>query len=145
MVCLASLPLTNNSPRSLAAADTPNITIDLSRPNLEAVSTPGTPAVQPYTIMRADQVGYHRGRTVGVVGASWVAYTLARGRIRLIDLGSGARAILQLEATGPIIDLAVTANGVAVVGSDGVVSVSVSPRLGPRMTRLVPSSSSWAR
>ncbi|WOO81004.1 uncharacterized protein LOC62_03G004532 [Vanrija pseudolonga] len=111
-------------PRSLTAADTPHITIDLSRPNLDAVvNPPGTPAVQPYTIMRADQVGYHRGRTVGVVGASWVAYTLARGRIRLIDLGSGARAILQLEATGPIIDLAVTANGVAVIGSDGAVSV----------------------
>lgn len=98
------------------------VTIDMSKPNTEAVvNHPGAFKVTPATIMRAESVGFSRGRSVGAAGG-WIAYTLPRGRIRLIDMISGARTMIQLEATGPIADLAVTTDAVAVVSSDGSVN-----------------------
>lgn len=76
--------------------------------------------------MRAENVGFQRGRTVAAT-KGWLAYTLSRGRIRLIDRISGARTIIQLDATGPITDVAAAAETLAVVASDGSVSVFSIP------------------
>ncbi|CAK9780159.1 hypothetical protein CC85DRAFT_328089 [Cutaneotrichosporon oleaginosum] len=98
------------------------VTIDMAQANWGAViSEPGAVAVQPATIMKAESVGFSRGRTVGSAGG-WIAYTLSRGRIRLLDMQSGARTLIQLQQTGPLIDLAVTAGGLAVVLADGTVN-----------------------
>lgn len=104
------------------------VTIDMSKPNLDAVvNHPGSFRVTPATIMKAESVGFSRGRSVGAAGG-WIAYTLPRGRVRLIDMTSGARTLIQLEATGPIVDLAVTTDAVAVVASDGSVNAYRIPQ-----------------
>lgn len=113
-----------SGPKSLAPG---SITIDLSKPNVDAlINAPGTVQVTPMTIMKAENIGFHRGRTVAST-KGWVAYTLSRGRVRLIERNSGARTVLQLEATGPILDIAATAGGLAVVASDGSVAVFTVP------------------
>jgi hypothetical protein len=53
--------------------------IDLSKPNVNSlVNSPGSVQVAPFTIMKAESVGFTQGRTVGIT-ASWVAYALPKG------------------------------------------------------------------
>jgi len=103
------------------------ITIDLSKPSLESLmNTPGNIEITPTTIMKAENVAFQRGRTVAAT-KGWLAYSLSRGRVRLIDRASGARTMIQLDATGPVIDLTAADEALAVVASDGSVSVFTVP------------------
>ncbi|BEI92031.1 uncharacterized protein CcaverHIS019_0408510 [Cutaneotrichosporon cavernicola] len=98
------------------------VTIDMAQPNLDAVvNHAGVVAVQPATIMKAESVAFSRGRTVGSAG-DWIAYTLSRGRIRLLNMNTGARTLIQIDTTGPFVDLAVTDGALAVVLADGSVN-----------------------
>lgn len=99
------------------------INIDLSKPSLDSlVNAPGTVQVTPTTIMKAERAGFNNRRAVGQT-PGWLAYTVTRGRIRIIDRKSGARKLIQLRDTGSIIDIAVHPTGLAAVASDGSVSV----------------------
>lgn len=103
------------------------INIDLSKANIDSlVNAPGTVQVTPTTIMKAERAGFNNRRAVGQT-AGWLAYTLSRGRIRIIDRESGARKLIQLRDTGTIIDIAVHPTGLAAVASDGSVSVFRAP------------------
>lgn len=109
-----------DGPKALTAD---NISIDFSKSDLDAlVNAPGTVQVTPTTIMKAERAGFNSRRAVGQT-AGWLAYTLARGRIRIIDRKSGARNLIQLRDTGTIVDIAVHPTGLAAVASDGSVSV----------------------
>ncbi|GMK56783.1 hypothetical protein CspeluHIS016_0306230 [Cutaneotrichosporon spelunceum] len=105
-----------------AALSPGGVTIDMTQPNLDAVvNIPGVVTVQPATIMKAESVAFSRGRTVASAG-NWIAYTLSRGRIRLLNMTTGARTLIQIDTTGPLIDLAVTDGALAVVLADGSVN-----------------------
>ena len=64
--------------------------IDLSKPNVESlVNAPGALRVEPTTIIKASNVGFARGRSMGMT-ANWVAYALKDGmldRARLLADG----------------------------------------------------------
>ncbi|WVQ84735.1 hypothetical protein IAT38_006892 [Cryptococcus sp. DSM 104549] len=98
-----------------------HIAIDLSKPNLDAlVSSRGLVQVTPTTFMKADSVGYRKGRKVAMTQA-YVAYTVPKGKIRVIDNASGARLLLQAQAKaeeGPILDLAVSGSLIAAIAHD---------------------------
>ncbi|KIR36671.1 hypothetical protein I352_01630 [Cryptococcus deuterogattii MMRL2647] len=96
-----------------------HITIDLSKPNFDSlVSTPDLLYIQPTTLLKVD-VGYKKGRKVGLT-RQFVAYTMSKGKIRLIDSRSGARLMLQTTTStpGPIIDIAVCPVYVAALAAD---------------------------
>ncbi|WRT70042.1 uncharacterized protein IL334_007036 [Kwoniella shivajii] len=110
---------------------TTHTTIDLSKPNLDSlVNTGNTVQVVPTTLMRTDSLSYRKGRRVGITN-TYIAYTMSKGRVRLIDSSSGARLVIQLPSTascGPVIDLAVTSNYVATIGWDKAIVVHRVPQ-----------------
>ncbi|OXG43137.1 hypothetical protein C359_01528 [Cryptococcus neoformans Bt120] len=96
-----------------------HIIIDLSKPNLDSlISTPDLLYIQPTTLLKVD-VGYKKGRKVGLT-RQFVAYTMSKGKIRLIDSRSGARLMLQTTTStpGPIMDIAVCPVYVAALAAD---------------------------
>lgn len=96
-------------------------TVDLSQPNVDAlVNTPGAVRVTPITLLKAENSGFRRGRTVAHTSV-WIAYALSRGRVRLIAKASGARTVLQLGSTEPIVDITAAADALATVSADGSV------------------------
>nr|XP_031861587.1 uncharacterized protein CI109_002817 [Kwoniella shandongensis]KAA5528659.1 hypothetical protein CI109_002817 [Kwoniella shandongensis] len=109
-------------PRAL----TPHTSIDLSKPNLGGlVNTAGSVRITPTTLMRTDNLDFKQGRRVATT-STFLAYTMSKGRIRLIDSRSGARLVIQLlmsASLGPIVDFAVTSNLVAAIGYDQKISV----------------------
>jgi hypothetical protein len=99
-----------------------NAPIDISKPNLETlVADPGALTKRPISIIRSDLV-YLPGRTVD--GSTFISYAMNKGRVRLIDEASGARALLKLPSDwykrdAQVADLA-TQNGlVAAITTDG--------------------------
>ncbi|OCF61584.1 hypothetical protein L486_01236 [Kwoniella mangroviensis CBS 10435] len=109
---------------------TSHTTIDLSQPNLDSLVNTGDPVhIAPTTKMRTDYMTFKKGKRVGITTA-YMAYTMSKGRVRLIDSSSGARLVIQLLGTasfGPIVDLAVTSNYVATIGWDKTVVVHKVP------------------
>ncbi|ORX39427.1 hypothetical protein BD324DRAFT_619680 [Kockovaella imperatae] len=107
------------------------INIDLSQSNLDSlVNSPEAIQIIPTTIMRSENVSYHKGRDVGLT-STWLAYTMSKGRARLIDYNSAARLVLQLpprHTNGPVLDLAVTSTLVAMIGVDHSVTVFQVPK-----------------
>ncbi|OCF43692.1 hypothetical protein I317_02444 [Kwoniella heveanensis CBS 569] len=112
-----------NGPKSL----TSHTTIDISKPNLDSlVATADAVQLTPTTYMRPDTLIYKKGRRVAISN-DFIAYTMSKGRVRLIDSRSGARLVLQLPVTashGPVADLAVSGNLVATIGHDKSVIVT---------------------
>ncbi|WVQ94883.1 hypothetical protein IAU59_001968 [Kwoniella sp. CBS 9459] len=109
---------------------TSHTTIDLSKPNIDSLVTT-TNAIQltPTTYMRPDALTYKNGRRVAI-STNFIAYTMSRGRVRLIDSHSGARLVVQLPAAashGPVADLAASGNLVATIGHDKTVVVTRVP------------------
>ncbi|WVW86356.1 hypothetical protein I302_108400 [Kwoniella bestiolae CBS 10118] len=109
---------------------TPHTTIDLSQPNLGSLVNTGNPVqIAPTTKMRTDFMTYKKGRRVGITN-TYMAYTMSKGRVRLIDSSSGARLVIELPvsaAHGPVVDLAVTSNYVATIGWDKAIHVYKVP------------------
>ncbi|WWC91899.1 uncharacterized protein L201_006848 [Kwoniella dendrophila CBS 6074] len=112
---------------------TSNTSIVLSQPNLDLLVNTGDPVqITPTTLMRTDFMTFKKGRRVGIT-KNFIAYTMSKGRIRLIDSTSGARAVIQQFGTatmGPVTDLAVTANLIASIGWDKTIAVHKVPSAG---------------
>ncbi|ORY31618.1 hypothetical protein BCR39DRAFT_525930 [Naematelia encephala] len=100
--------------------------IDVSKPNLDGlINKAGTVQIIPSTIMKSEEPAYRKWRSVGVT-ANWFAYTMSKGRVRLIDSASGARLMLHLPpaaSDGFVVDLAVISTSVAIIGADRSITV----------------------
>ncbi|WVF67284.1 hypothetical protein IAT40_002034 [Kwoniella sp. CBS 6097] len=109
---------------------TSHTSIDLSKPNLDALVTAADAVhLTPTTYMRPDTLTYKKGRRVAISN-NFIAYTMSKGRVRLIDSRSGARLVIQLPMTashGPVADLAVSGNLVATIGHDRTIVVTRVP------------------
>ncbi|WWC64793.1 uncharacterized protein I303_107405 [Kwoniella dejecticola CBS 10117] len=104
--------------------------IDISKPNIESlVNIPDAVQVSPTTLMRTDNLEFKKGRRVGVTN-TYIAYSMSKGRVRLIDSSSGARLVLQLPAAaslGPVVDMACSVNYMASIGWDRSIIVHKLP------------------
>ncbi|WWC72202.1 uncharacterized protein I206_106162 [Kwoniella pini CBS 10737] len=104
--------------------------IDISKPNIQSlVNTSGAVQISPTTLMRTDSLDFKKGRRVGITN-TYIAYTMSKGRVRLIDSSSGARLVIQLPGAaslGPVIDLACTTNYTASIGWDRAIVVHKLP------------------
>jgi hypothetical protein len=52
--------------------------IDLSKPNVDGLITSESAQIIPTTILRNENVGYTKGRNVGMT-SGWLAYTMSKG------------------------------------------------------------------
>jgi hypothetical protein len=121
-----------------------NIHADLSKPNIESlVNAPGTSQIIPTTILKADRVGFTKGRSIGLT-SNWLAYAMTKGmsvviprghvaqrpgRVRLIDLVTGARLVLSTPyaGQGTVLDIAATLDRIAVLFPDRSIAVFRTP------------------
>ncbi|KAL7411443.1 hypothetical protein BDY24DRAFT_443082 [Mrakia frigida] len=71
--------------------------IDVSLPNLESLVQSDVIQRKPITIIKGD-LCFSKGRTVGSSRTGAIAYCMNKGRVRLIDETTGARALLKLPS-----------------------------------------------
>lgn len=99
-----------------------NTAIQISNPNLETlVADSEALAKRPISIIRSELI-YQPGRTVD--GSTFISYAMNKGRVRLIDEASGARALLKLPTEwyrrdAQVADLATQDGLVAAITTDG--------------------------
>nr|ODO04275.1 hypothetical protein L204_00632 [Cryptococcus depauperatus CBS 7855] len=98
-----------------------HIMFDLSKSNLASLidASPSPIDLQPITLSKNESQGWKIGRKVGLT-RGFVAYTLSKGKIRLLDSRSGARLMLQAQTPtpGPVLDLSVNPVYIAALASD---------------------------
>ncbi|KAG8905132.1 hypothetical protein FRB99_000644 [Tulasnella sp. 403] len=96
------------------------ITIDTSLPLTSTLAAPDIVQITPIALLKLEPT-YTRGTTIGV--ANFIAYSMSRGRIRLIGRQTGERALLKLPATFPtnaqVQDMVISGTKLACVSTDG--------------------------
>ncbi|KAG6909845.1 hypothetical protein DXG01_015118 [Tephrocybe rancida] len=97
------------------------IFFDVSRPMLEIQASPDEVKSTAIALVKQDST-FLPGSTIGAT--HWVAYTMSRGRVRVISRSSGFRTLLQLDSAvfshnSFIIDMAVHSDRLAAVTSEG--------------------------
>lgn len=96
------------------------ITIDVTSPLSTTLAAADIVGITPIALLKLEPV-YTRGTTIGV--ANFIAYSMSRGRIRLIGRQTGERALLKLPATFPghaqVQDMVISGTKLACVSTDG--------------------------
>ncbi|KAG6879599.1 hypothetical protein C0992_000879 [Termitomyces sp. T32_za158] len=110
-------------PKNLSSPPPPAQTIvfDVSRPIPEIQASSDEVKSTAIALVKQD-ANFLPGSTIGAT--HWVAYTMTRGRVRIISRSSGFRTLLQLDPsifspTSSIIDMAVHKDRLAAVTSEG--------------------------
>ncbi|KAG8981882.1 hypothetical protein FRC05_000024 [Tulasnella sp. 425] len=96
------------------------ITVDVTSPLASTLAAPDIVSITPIALLKLEPT-YTRGTTIGV--ANFIAYSMSRGRIRLIGRQTGERALLKLPATFPahaqVQDMVISGTKLACVSTDG--------------------------
>ncbi|KAG9015018.1 hypothetical protein FRB94_007090 [Tulasnella sp. JGI-2019a] len=96
------------------------ITIDVTAPLVSTLAAPDAVSITPIALLKLEPT-YTPGTTIGV--ANFIAYSMSRGRIRLIGRQTGERALLKLPATFPsnaqVQDMVISGTKLACVSNDG--------------------------
>ncbi|KAG6874293.1 hypothetical protein C0995_001518 [Termitomyces sp. Mi166 len=97
------------------------IIFDVSKPMPEIQASPDEVKSTAIALVKQDS-NFLPGSTIGAT--HWVAYTMTRGRVRVISRSSGFRTLLQLDPaifslTSSIIDMAVHKDRLCAVTSEG--------------------------
>ncbi|KIO26110.1 hypothetical protein M407DRAFT_243825 [Tulasnella calospora MUT 4182] len=96
------------------------ISVDVTSPLASTLAAPDIVSITPIALLKLEPT-YTRGTTIGV--ANFIAYSMSRGRIRLIGRQTGERALLKLPATFPahaqVQDMVISGTKLACVSTDG--------------------------
>ncbi|KAG8865326.1 hypothetical protein FRB96_000216 [Tulasnella sp. 330] len=96
------------------------ISIDVTAPLVSTLAAPDAVSITPIALLKLEPT-YTPGTTIGV--ANFIAYSMSRGRIRLIGRQTGERALLKLPATFPsnaqVQDMVISGTKLACVSNDG--------------------------
>ncbi|KAG8993259.1 hypothetical protein FRB90_000740 [Tulasnella sp. 427] len=96
------------------------ITVDVTSSLASTLAAPDIVSITPIALLKLEPT-YTRGTTIGV--ANFIAYSMSRGRIRLIGRQTGERALLKLPATFPahaqVQDMVISGTKLACVSTDG--------------------------